>query len=90
MKPTKDAIAEALKFPNAYVYVIDKEYDKKKEVPPTAIKGAWKTNETGFTSVPAGLSQRTLRTDAFLKSKYYVLTVNLSGIIAISLHGLLG
>ncbi len=48
MKPTKDAAAEALKFPNAYVYVIDKEYDKKEEVPPTAIKGAWKTNEKGL------------------------------------------
>jgi len=48
MKPTKEAIEEALKFPNAYVYVIDSEYDKKEEVPPTAIKGAWKTNENGL------------------------------------------
>jgi hypothetical protein len=44
MKPPKEAIEEALKFPNAYIYAIDDEYDKDGSVPPTAIKGAWKTD----------------------------------------------
>ena len=48
MKPPKEAIEEALKFPNAYVYAIDDDYNKEDKIPPSAIKGAWKTNEHGI------------------------------------------
>ena len=47
MNPPKEALEEALNFPIGYVYVIDPEYKKDGEVPPTAIKGAWKVNENG-------------------------------------------
>ncbi len=47
-KPPKEAIEEALKNPNGWVYVIDSEFDGKEEVPPEAIKGAWQVNEVGI------------------------------------------
>jgi hypothetical protein len=47
MTPTKAAIEEAKKHPNGYVYVIDKAFDNDENVPPSAIKGAWKVNEFG-------------------------------------------
>ena len=46
--PPKEAIEEALKNPNGWVYVIDSEFNGKDEVPPQAIKGAWKVNEVGI------------------------------------------
>lgn len=48
MKPTKAAKEEALKYPNGYVYAIDESYGDSEEVPPQAIKGAWKVNEKGI------------------------------------------
>lgn len=48
LKPTKEAIAEALKNPNGWVYVIDESFKDTEEVPREAIKGAWKVNEKGF------------------------------------------
>jgi hypothetical protein len=46
--PPKEAIEEALKNPNGWVYVIDSEFNGQEEVPPQAIKGAWKVNEVGI------------------------------------------
>lgn len=46
-EPTDAAKKEALKNPNGYVYVLDKEYEGKTEVPPRAILGAWKVNDKG-------------------------------------------
>lgn len=43
-----EAKEEALKHPNGYVYVIDKEYQGKSDVPRTAIAGAWKVDENGI------------------------------------------
>ncbi len=48
IKPTTEAIAEALKNPNSWVYVIDKAFESLEEVPREAIKGAWKVNENGL------------------------------------------
>lgn len=47
MKPTKDAIEQAKKNPNGWVYVLDKSFDKEENVPSEAIKGAWKVNSKG-------------------------------------------
>lgn len=47
IKPTKEAIAEALKNPNGWVYVLDKAFEGKNEVPKEAVKGAWKVSEDG-------------------------------------------
>lgn len=46
--PSEAAKKEALKNPNGYVYVLDKEYQGKDEVPPSRIVGAWKVNENGI------------------------------------------
>jgi hypothetical protein len=46
--PSEDAKKEALKNPNGYVYVLDKEYDGKENVPPQAILGVWKVNDRGI------------------------------------------
>lgn len=46
--PPKDAIKEALKHPNGWIYEIDESFKDKEEVPPYAIKGAWKVNENGI------------------------------------------
>ncbi len=45
LKPTPEAISEALKNPNGWVYVIDKAFEDIEEVPREAIKGAWKVND---------------------------------------------
>ncbi len=44
---TSDLLEEAKKNPNGWVYVLDKEYDGKEEVPPEFIQGAWKVNGNG-------------------------------------------
>ena len=46
--PPEDAIKEALNNPNGWVYVIDESFKNEKEVPPQAIKGAWKVNSKGI------------------------------------------
>ncbi|MEN0056219.1 MAG: hypothetical protein AAGC65_21255 [Mucilaginibacter sp.] len=46
--PPEDAIKEALKNPDGWVYEIDQVYKNKEEVPPHAIKGAWKVNSKGI------------------------------------------
>jgi hypothetical protein len=47
-EPSEDAKKEALKTPNGYVYVIDKQYQGKDNVPSDAILGAWKVNDKGI------------------------------------------
>ena len=42
MEKSSELIAEAKKNPNGWVYVLDREYKDKKEVPPEFIKGACK------------------------------------------------
>lgn len=46
--PSEEAKKEALKNANGYVYVLDKEYEGKDDVPSKAILGAWKVNEKGI------------------------------------------
>jgi hypothetical protein len=46
--PPEEAVKEALKHPNGWVYVIDDSFDKQEATPPQAIKGAWKVNEKGI------------------------------------------
>lgn len=41
-------IDEAKKNPNGWVYVIDKEFKGKENVPSKFIKGAWKVSEKGI------------------------------------------
>ena len=48
MKPSKEAIKEALKFPNSWVYEIDKAFEGQEDIPKEAIKGAWKVNSEGI------------------------------------------
>jgi hypothetical protein len=48
MKKSLELIAEAKRTPNGWVYVLDKEFKGKEEVPPEFIKGAWKVNEKGI------------------------------------------
>ncbi len=45
--PTEVAIAEALKNPNGWVYVLDKAFEGTSEVPKEAVKGAWKVSSDG-------------------------------------------
>ena len=40
-------IKEAKRHPNGWVYVLDKEFEGKEEVPAEFIRGAWKVNESG-------------------------------------------
>ena len=47
-EPPKEAIDEALRYPNGWVYEIDEAFKGKEDVPPNAIKGAWKVNENGI------------------------------------------
>jgi hypothetical protein len=47
-KPPNAAIEEALNHPNGWVYEIDNFFNKNEEIPPQAIKGAWKVNEKGI------------------------------------------
>jgi hypothetical protein len=47
-QPTKEAISEALKYPNGWVYEIDETFKGKEDIPPQAIKGAWKVDANGI------------------------------------------
>lgn len=46
-KNNPELIKEAKNNPNGWVYVLDKEFEGKQEVPPEFIKGAWKVDEKG-------------------------------------------
>jgi hypothetical protein len=46
--PPADAIKEALNHPNGWVYEIDDSFDKNEDIPPQAIKGAWKVDAKGI------------------------------------------
>jgi len=46
--PPEDAVKEALNHPNGWVYEIHASFKKDGQVPPQAIKGAWKVNENGI------------------------------------------
>lgn len=46
-KPSADAIQEAAKQPNGWVYVVGGKFKDQVNVPPTAILGAWKVNAHG-------------------------------------------
>ena len=45
--PSEDAIEEAKKYPNGWVYEIDARYHCDGYIPPHAIFGAWKVNGNG-------------------------------------------
>jgi hypothetical protein len=45
--PTEEAIKEALKNPNGWVYVIKEKYRGIDDIPPSAIVGAWKVDHNG-------------------------------------------
>ena len=47
MKKSAELIAEVKNHPNGWVYVLDKEFEGKEEVPPEFIKGAWKVDNSG-------------------------------------------
>ena len=47
MTPAPEAKVEAKKHPNGWVYVIDGPYGPNDYVPPHAIVGAWKVDESG-------------------------------------------
>lgn len=47
-EPSEELKKEAIRSPNGYVYVIDKEYKGDVDVPPERILGAWKVNERGM------------------------------------------
>lgn len=46
-RPPKKAMEEAHKYPNGWVYEIDESFENEENIPPQAIKGAWKVNEKG-------------------------------------------
>tara|TARA_R100000322_G_C5380528_1_gene175949 strand:- start:72 stop:269 length:198 start_codon:yes stop_codon:yes gene_type:complete len=46
-KNNPELIKEAKNNPNGWVYVLDKEFEGKQEVPPEFIKGVWKVDEKG-------------------------------------------
>ncbi len=46
--PHAKAVQEALHHPNGWVYEIDAAFENEIEVPPQAIKGAWKVNSEGI------------------------------------------
>jgi hypothetical protein len=45
--PSAEAIEEARKHPNGWVYVIDGHFSSTEHVPPTAIVGAWRVDAEG-------------------------------------------
>jgi hypothetical protein len=45
--PLFGAIEKAKKFPNGYIYEIDKAFEGEENIPPNAIVGAWKVNGKG-------------------------------------------
>ena len=46
-KPPEDAISEARRHPNGWVYEVDPRYDGNDFIPPQGIMGAWKVDENG-------------------------------------------
>ena len=48
MKKSLELISEAKRTPNGWVYVIDKEFKRKVDVPSEFIKETWKVNEKGI------------------------------------------
>lgn len=46
--PLPGEIAEALQQPNGWVYRIVGEFSSSEDVPPDAIVGAWRVDETGM------------------------------------------
>jgi len=52
LEPSQEAIQEALRSPNGWVYVLDKEFKGKEEVPPEYIIGAWKVDRRGLIEGP--------------------------------------
>jgi len=51
-EPSEEVKKEALKNPNGYIYILDKEYQGKDDVPPNKILGAWKVTEKGIITGP--------------------------------------
>lgn len=47
MEPPPEAKAQAKLNPGGWVYAIDGRYDPDGAVPPEAIQGAWRVDETG-------------------------------------------
>jgi len=47
MQPTTEIMAEAKRTPNGHVYAIEGSYGPTEDVPPQAIKGAWKVDAEG-------------------------------------------
>ena len=47
MKPTPEIIALARRHPNGHVYAIEGKFGPSDDVPPQAIKGAWKVDGQG-------------------------------------------
>jgi len=47
MEPTAEVIAEAKRDSNGHVYAIEGNYGPSENVPPQAIKGAWKVDGNG-------------------------------------------
>lgn len=47
-RPAPGAIKEALNHPNGWVYEIDATFEHDANVPPQAIKGAWKVDSKGI------------------------------------------
>ena len=46
-QPTAEARAEAKLNPGGWVYAIDARYDRDGAIPPEAIEGAWRVDDTG-------------------------------------------
>jgi len=47
MTPAPEAVAEAKRHPNGWVYVIEGGFRPDEGVPPQAIRGAWKVDANG-------------------------------------------
>jgi hypothetical protein len=45
--PTNEAIQAAKNNPNGWVYTIDPQYSNESFIPPEAVVGAWKVNNSG-------------------------------------------
>jgi hypothetical protein len=51
-EPSDEIKKEALKYPNRYIYILDKEYEDEEDVPSDKILGAWKVNDEGIIDGP--------------------------------------
>lgn len=47
MKKNNPELIKEANSPNGWIYVLDKEYDRKEKVPPEFIKAAWNANGKG-------------------------------------------